>query len=98
MTKEESLQILNNCLKQLEAISEDEIFDFFYNNSSSFKKEIDKLKEKGEKMDKELAEWVAKAVETIKSGIADKLDKGNIKVYKIPSPNGSGIIRIDIKQ
>lgn len=48
-------------------------------------------------MDKELAEWIVKAVETIKSGIADKLDKGNIKVYKVPSPNGSGVIRIDIK-
>ena len=48
MTKEESLQILDNCLKQLEAIPEDEIFDFFYNNSPSFRKAIDVLKEKGE--------------------------------------------------
>jgi len=48
MTKEESLQILDNCLKQLEAIPEDEVFDYFYNNSPSFKKEIDRLKEKGE--------------------------------------------------
>ena len=48
MTKEESLQILDNCLKQLDAMSEDEVFDFFYNNSPSFKKEIDRLREKGE--------------------------------------------------
>ena len=48
MTREESLQILDNCLKQLEDIPEDEVFDYFYNNSSSFKKEIDRLREKGE--------------------------------------------------
>ena len=48
MTIEESLQILDNCLKQLEDIPEDEMFDYFYNNSPSFKKEIDRLKEKGE--------------------------------------------------
>ena len=48
MTKEESLQVLDNCIKQLEAIPEDEVFDYFYNNSSSFRKEIDRLKEEGE--------------------------------------------------
>lgn len=48
MTREESLQILDNCLKQLESIPEDEVFDYFYNNSPSFKKEIDRLREKGE--------------------------------------------------
>ena len=48
MTKEESLQILDNCLKQLEAIPEDELFDYFYERSPSFRKEIDRLKEKGE--------------------------------------------------
>lgn len=48
MTREESLQILDNCLKQLEDIPEDEVLDYFYNNSSSFKKEIDRLREKGE--------------------------------------------------
>ena len=48
MTREESLQILDNCLKQLEDIPEDEVFDYFYNNSPSFKKEIDRLREKGE--------------------------------------------------
>lgn len=48
MTKEESLQNLDSCLKQLEAMSEDEVFDFFYNNSFSFKKEIDRLREKGD--------------------------------------------------
>ena len=48
MTKEESLQILDNCLKQLEAIPEDEVFDFFYERSPSFRKEIDRLREKGE--------------------------------------------------
>ena len=46
MTKEESLQILDNCLKQLEAMPEDEVFDFFYNNSLSFKKEINRLRKK----------------------------------------------------
>lgn len=44
MTKEESLQILDNCLKQLEAMPEDEVFNFFYNNSLFFKKEINRLK------------------------------------------------------
>ena len=48
MTREESLQILDNCLKQLEDIPEDEVFDYLYNNSPSFKKEIDRLREKGE--------------------------------------------------
>lgn len=48
MIREESLQILDNCLKQLEDIPEDEVFDYFYNNSPSFKKEIDRLREKGE--------------------------------------------------
>ena len=32
-------------------------------------------------MNKELAEWIVKAIETIKSGVADKLEKDNIKVY-----------------
>lgn len=48
MTKEESLQILDNCIKQLDNIPEDELFDFFYERSSSFRKEIDRLKEEGE--------------------------------------------------
>ena len=48
MTKEESLQILDNCLKELEAIPEDELFDYFYERSPSFRKAIDILKEKGE--------------------------------------------------
>lgn len=39
-------------------------------------------------------EWIKKAVETIASGIADKLEKGNIKVYRV----GAGLIRIDIKE
>ena len=42
-------------------------------------------------------EWLAKAVQAIKDGIADKLEKDNIKVYRVPSSNGSSIIRIDIK-
>lgn len=46
MTKEQSLQILDNCLKQLEAIPEDEVFDFFYNNSPSFRKAIEEFKVK----------------------------------------------------
>lgn len=43
-------------------------------------------------------EWLSKAVQTIKDGIADKLEKDNIKVYRVPSPNGNSIIRIDIKE
>ena len=43
-------------------------------------------------MNKELSDWIAQAVEVIKSGIADKLEKDNIKVYKVVN-----IIRIDIK-
>ena len=42
-------------------------------------------------------EWLAKAVQAIRDGIADKLEKDKIKVYRVPSPNGSNIIRIDIK-
>lgn len=36
--------------------------------------------------------WINKAIETIKSGIADKLEKDNIVIYKAGT-----IIRIDIK-
>jgi len=36
--------------------------------------------------------WLEKAIDTIKSGIADKLEKGNVTVYKCGK-----IIRIDIK-
>lgn len=39
------------------------------------------------------AEWIIKAVETIKSGIADKLTKDNLTIYKV----GDTIIRLDIK-
>lgn len=37
-------------------------------------------------------EWLKKAIDTIISGIADKLEKDNIKVYR-----GGEMIRIDIK-
>lgn len=37
-------------------------------------------------------EWLAKAIDTIKAGIADKLEKDNVKVYRVGE-----IIRIDIK-
>lgn len=43
-------------------------------------------------------EWLSKAVHAIKDGIADKLEKDNIKVYRVPSPNGSSVIRIDLKE
>lgn len=43
-------------------------------------------------MNIELSEWIAKAIETIKNGIADKLEKDNIKIYRVKN-----IIRIDIK-
>ena len=45
------------------------------------------------KMDKDLAEWIVKAIETIKSGVADKLEKDNVKVYRVVN-----IIRIDVKE
>lgn len=38
------------------------------------------------------AEWITKAVETIKSGLADKLAKDNVIIYRVKN-----IIRIDIK-
>ena len=38
------------------------------------------------------AEWILKAMETIKSGLCEKLEKGNITGYKCGK-----IIRIDIK-
>lgn len=38
-------------------------------------------------------EWILKAVETIKSGVADKLMKDNITIYRVKN-----IIRIDIKE
>lgn len=44
----------------------------------------------GEEMN---TEWILKAVETIKSGIADKLTKDNITIYSVKN-----IIRIDIKE
>lgn len=44
-------------------------------------------------MTKELAEWIVKAIETIKSGVADKLEKDNVKVYRVVN-----VIRIDIKE
>ena len=37
-------------------------------------------------------EWLKKAIETIRNGIADKLSKDNITVYRVKN-----IIRIDIK-
>ena len=46
----------------------------------------------------ELTEWIVKAIETIKGGIADKLEKDDVKVYRVPSPNGKTIIRIDVKE
>lgn len=38
-------------------------------------------------------EWLKKAIETIKNGIADKLCKDNVTVYRVKN-----IIRIDIKE
>ena len=38
-------------------------------------------------------EWILKAVETIKNGIADKSTKDNIAIYRVKN-----IIRIDIKE
>lgn len=39
------------------------------------------------------AQWILKAVEAVKSGLCEKLEKGNITVYKCGK-----IIRIDIKE
>lgn len=45
------------------------------------------------KNEKELVEWLIGAIGTIKSGIADKLEKGKVTIYKCGK-----IIRIDIKE
>lgn len=37
--------------------------------------------------------WLKKAIETIQNRIADKLEKDNIKVYRVVN-----VIRIDIKE
>ena len=37
--------------------------------------------------------WLEKAIKAIKSGLADKLFKDDITVYKV----GSNLIRVDIK-
>ena len=37
--------------------------------------------------------WLLKAIETIHSGIADKLQKDNITIYRVKN-----IIRIDVKE
>jgi hypothetical protein len=44
-------------------------------------------------MTKDLAEWIVKAIETIESGVADKLEKDNVKVYRVVN-----VIRIDVKE
>lgn len=51
------------------------------------------LRLRGKEVEKAMnAEWILKAMETIKSGLCEKLEKGNITVYKCGK-----IIRIDIK-
>ena len=42
---------------------------------------------------KEWFEWLLSAIEAIKNGVADKLEKGNITIYKCGK-----IVRIDIKE
>ena len=37
--------------------------------------------------------WLEKAIETIRAGIADKLSKDNVTVYRVKN-----IIRIDVKE
>lgn len=37
--------------------------------------------------------WMKSAIDTIKSGIADKLSKDNVTIYRVKN-----IIRIDIKE
>lgn len=38
-------------------------------------------------------EWLAKAIEAIKSGLCDKLSKDNILIYRVKN-----VIRIDINE
>lgn len=38
-------------------------------------------------------EWLTKAIETVKSRVADKLSKDNITIYRVRD-----VIRIDIKE
>ena len=49
-------------------------------------------------MDLFSAAWIIQAVETITSGVADKLEKDNVKIYRVPSNDGKDTIRIDIKE
>lgn len=37
--------------------------------------------------------WLQKAIQTIRNGIADKLTKNNVAVYRVKN-----IIRVDIKE
>lgn len=37
--------------------------------------------------------WLQKAIQTIRNGIADKLTKNNVTVYRVKN-----IIRVDIKE
>lgn len=37
--------------------------------------------------------WLEKAIETIKNGVADKLCKDNVTIYRVKD-----IIRVDIKE
>ena len=64
-------------------------FNWVYNEAEDYSA----YERKEENMDADMALWIVKAVETIKSGIAEKLEKGNIKVYKV-----ANIIRIDVKE
>lgn len=43
-------------------------------------------------MKTDVMKWMEQAIQTIQSGIADKLTKGNITIYRVKD-----IIRIDIK-
>lgn len=38
-------------------------------------------------------EWLQRALDTIRSGVVDKLSKGNVMVYRVKN-----VIRIDIKE
>lgn len=45
MTREKELEKLKEMINYFESMTDDECFDFFYNNSISFRKDISKLKE-----------------------------------------------------
>lgn len=46
MNKEETLKMLDDLIKQFESMSEEELADYLWNNSETFKQEVIKLVKK----------------------------------------------------